>query len=446
MNLTVPTILTGPTLSNLFLSLSSSSTSPPPTSPSLSPSPSSSLSWKSYLVPAFLAYALLCRTLRFRREKALRRKFGFPEGDRAALARMTNDQAQQIIRFLMTWEFPLFHYLSLEFALFKTYGVETISRLLLATRNLTDPIKSRKRYEDTGALIGEFMINAPTSERALRGLARVNYLHSPYVAAGQITNDDLLYTLSVFVTEPRRFARRYEWRALNDAEVCAYGVFWKAVGDALGVQYAGCLPRNGAWADGIEFFEDIEAWAKDYEVKAMRPSPIAAKPAEALFPMILYWVPWFARDFAAQIVCVLLGDRAREAFMLPEPDILPAAVVYSTLALRRFVLRHLCLPRLSELRRILDADPATGRYRQRRSYGHYPFYVAPTLWNRWGPLAWAVWLYGGKVPGDDPLVHMPQGYRFEDLGPEKYRGKGVREAEADVERLRGSKRGGCPFG
>ena len=142
----------------------------------------------------------------------------------------------------------------------------------------------------------------------------MNYLHRPYQASGQISNSDLLYTLSVFVTEPVRFARLYEWRALSDAERCAYGVFWKALGDAMGIDYAREL-GPATWRDGLDFFHDLERWAKDYEARHMKPSTICAKPARALIPLLLYWVPGFARDFAQECVCVLLGDRARDAFM-----------------------------------------------------------------------------------------------------------------------------------
>lgn len=144
----------------------------------------------------------------------------------------------------------------------------------------------------------------------------MNYLHAGYQRSGHISNGDLLYTLSVFVTEPARFARLYEWRAFNDMERCAYGVFWKAVGDAMGIRYEGSLKRADAgWRDGLDFFDDIAAWARDYEVHHMKPSTVCAKPARALIPMITYWVPWFAKGFAEECVYVLLNDRAREAFM-----------------------------------------------------------------------------------------------------------------------------------
>ncbi|KAI0538715.1 hypothetical protein GGR58DRAFT_467105 [Xylaria digitata] len=406
---------------------------------------SSISSWKEYVIPIALGYVVLCRALRYRGEKNLRRRMGFPEGcGREALSSMTNDQAQHIIKYLASWEFPEFHLMALQFGLFKTYGVESISRLLLATRNLTDPVKSLKRYEDTAALIGEFMINPPTSERTIHAIARMNFLHSKYVQEGTISNEDLLYTLSVFVIEPPRFARLYEWRAMNEMEYCAYGVFWKAIGDAMGISYKGLFAHD-TWRDGIEWADDITAWAKRYEADVMKPSVVANKPAVALIPMITYWVPWFAKPFAQEAVCVLMGDRVREAFMLPEPSIVAGATVYPLLLIRRLFLRYLALPRFSEVIRIGDADPKTGRMHMRFPYGNYPFYIKPTLWNRWGPKAWAIWLYGGKVPGDNPGEYMPQGYLWTDLGPKNRMGLGAEEMEVDIKMMRATRRGGCPF-
>ncbi|KAI1160020.1 hypothetical protein F5B18DRAFT_546716 [Nemania serpens] len=402
-------------------------------------------SWKAYIAPAALGYVLLCRALRYRGERNLRRDMGFPAAcGREPLSRMTNDEAQQIIRYLSAWEFPEFQFTALQFGLFKTYAVESISRLLLATRNLTDPVKSLKRYEDTAAIIAEFMTNPPSSKRALHAIARMNFLHSRYRQEGSISNEDLLYTLSVFVTEPPRFVRLYEWRPMNEMEYCAYGVFWKALGDAMGIEYKGLLAHE-TWRDGIEWADDVTAWAKRYEADVMKPSAVAHKPAVALLPIITYWLPWFMKPFGQEIVCVLMGDRVREAFMLPEPGIAAAATAYAALVLRRLYLRHLALPRFFELRRLGDADPETGRMHSRIPYGNYPFYIKPTLWNRWGPKAWAVWMYGGKVPGDDPAEFMPQGYLWTDLGPKNRMGLGSEEMAADVKRLGATGRGGCPF-
>lgn len=120
--------------------------------------------------------------------------------------------------------------------------------------------------------------------------------------------------------------------------------------------------------------------------------------------------------------------------------------VYTALTLRRFVLMYLCLPRLFEVKFLKDeVDPATGRMHLGTSFGNFPFYVKPTIWNRWGPAAWAVWLAGGKVPGDDPDEFMPQGYSFEDVGPRNRANMGKEEMEVNAEELMRSGRGGCPF-
>lgn len=45
-----------------------------------------------------------------------------------------------------------------------------------------------------------FATHAPLDERTIKAIARMNTIHSQYQKAGKISNDDLLYTLSVFIT------------------------------------------------------------------------------------------------------------------------------------------------------------------------------------------------------------------------------------------------------
>lgn len=158
------------------------------------------------------------------------------------------------------------------------------------------------------------MSQPPNSARATAAVARMNWLHSKYIASGQISNEDLLYTLSVFITEPNRFMRLYEWRPLNEMEFCAFGVFWRSIGDAMGIQWKGYLSKT-EWHDGLDFAEDVAQWAKAYEIVAFTPSTVSNKPAQALIPMITYWAPSWVKNFSAECVHALLGDRVREAFM-----------------------------------------------------------------------------------------------------------------------------------
>ena len=38
--------------------------------------------------------------------------------------------------------------------------------------------------------------------RSIEAFARLNYLHGHYIKQGLISNDDLLYTLALFMLEP----------------------------------------------------------------------------------------------------------------------------------------------------------------------------------------------------------------------------------------------------
>ena len=55
--------------------------------------------------------------LRYRFEKAMLKKFNYP--NRASLVGMTNDDAQAILQYLITQEFPAFYKLGLQLGLFK---------------------------------------------------------------------------------------------------------------------------------------------------------------------------------------------------------------------------------------------------------------------------------------------------------------------------------------
>lgn len=126
------------------------------------------------------------------------KKFGYT--DKQSFSKMTNVDAQAIISYLGQLEFPWLYIVSAQFALFKTYGIPTISGLLVATNEFSNVEKASKRYTDTSLLIAEFATHHPKDKRTIKAIARMNTIHSLYQKAGKISNDDLLYTLSVFIT------------------------------------------------------------------------------------------------------------------------------------------------------------------------------------------------------------------------------------------------------
>lgn len=70
-----------------------------------------------YVVPLVAAYPVLVALLRFRNMKRLHRKYNYPT--RESFAQMTDEDAFQIQKNLIQFEFPFFYTKSLQFALFK---------------------------------------------------------------------------------------------------------------------------------------------------------------------------------------------------------------------------------------------------------------------------------------------------------------------------------------
>ncbi|CAK7200094.1 hypothetical protein SEUCBS139899_002783 [Sporothrix eucalyptigena] len=404
----------------------------------------------------FVLYITACNALRFRRAKGMHRQHDHTYTDRASFASMTANDAQAILATIQQREFPFMHTLAIEFGIFKTYGIPAISRLVGATRQVTDPVLAAKRAADTLVILTEIMVNPPTSARSLQALARMNYLHSKYVNAGQIRNGDLLYTLSACFTEPIRFIERYEWRALTDVERCALGVFWKEVGENMGISYED-VEGHREWRDGLDFVDDVTAWARTYERNEMKPHPANIPPAHRFAALLLLLVPPFLRPFALEAISVLMSDRMREAFSFADPGLAAILLVYGTLAVRRFVERYLMLPRFGAHRVTSEhADPVTGRVHLSEYLAH-PWYIEPNVWNRWGPIALLKHFTGGVVPGDlrghkeEELkkggpTYLPEGFLVSDLGPFNTMGVGKDETAAEVERLKTMRAAGCPFG
>ncbi|TPX07452.1 uncharacterized protein E0L32_002078 [Thyridium curvatum] len=391
------------------------------------------------LLAALAVYVGICSALRFHFERAMRKKFNYP--DRESLSRMTNDDAQSILEYIVTREFPYLYKLALQFAIFKV-------------RCQAEGENWREDWQ--------FSLNPPTSPRCLKAIARMNYLHSTYKAAGRISNADFLYTLAVCIMEPIRFMRLYEWRPLNDMEACAIGTFWKSIGDAMQIEYKGYLSRaETGWRDGLDFAEDITAWAKGYEVECMKPAVSNTKPAEQLVELLLFHYPAVMKPFLLEVLTVLMGDRVREAFLwvwfimwtwrweladavnrYPEPGIVAALVAFLGLNARRLVLRFLLPPRFKNFEYFSEPDPTTGRI-YHWDYLVHPWYYKPTLWSQWGPMGLMTRLVGGTLPG----AHgdMAKGFLTEDIGPWNRMGRGALEMGADEERLRKERVSACPF-
>ena len=131
---------------------------------------------------------------------------------------------QEIAYLLTCYEFPWDIERSLEFALFRTYAVPSISRLLSKTGEFTR--RPRKRYDDTELILAEILENGFDSQRGQAALRRMNQMHARF----PISNSDFLYVLSTFIYEPIRWIDQFGWRALTENERLAIFIYYRELG------------------------------------------------------------------------------------------------------------------------------------------------------------------------------------------------------------------------
>ncbi|KAI5465485.1 hypothetical protein BGZ63DRAFT_479229 [Mariannaea sp. PMI_226] len=401
----------------------------------------SKLSWATLILVVVIGYISLCSLLRFRRINYLRTRYKFD--NRASLARMTNQDAFEIARNVIYLEFPLFYDLATRLALFETYAVENIAKLLVAVSDLNKWNTLPKRYEDTEVIFSCFATFPPTSEHLHKAVARMNYLHAPFIASGRIQQEDLLYVLYAAMSEPCRVINQYEWRQLDEMEIASVATLWKYIGDMMDIDYKSLLKKE-EWTDGIEFLENVSAWASEYEDKHMRPMNEVHALGKILMKMLLESYPKFARPLGYPMACTVMGNRLRRAFGFPEPSLAITVLSYSLLLTRKLFIRYFCLPRVIPVEYVSQPDKETGRIK----HLHYmlePWYVPKTFWSRWNPESILVWLSGGMIPGDGGAKMKPEGLLFEDLGPANKVGVGREETRKFEEVIREKATPGCPF-
>lgn len=131
----------------------------------------------------------------------------------------------------------------------------------------------------------------------------------------------------------------------------------------------------------------------------------------------------------------------------PKPHSTYHHAFQSVLHLRKLCLRCLALPRPSFMRFTLapsGPNPSTGRF-SATTYMSHPWYVKPSVRNRWGAEAWVTWLVGGTLPGDDGDRYIPQGFIAGDVGPKIFEGRGSKIMADTQRKLTLAERGGCPF-
>lgn len=205
----------------------------------------------------------------------------------------------KIVQWVGEYEFPYETQRSLEFALFRTFAVPSISSLLVSSGQFA--AHGQKRYDDTAIIIAEIAENGYDSPRGREAIRRMNHLHHHF----SISNEDYLYVLSTFVFEPSRFGRLLSWRESTPNEKLANFIFWREIG------------RRMAIHDIPETLEAFEQFNHDYERDHFRYAETNHQVAESSVQVFLNWYPLLFRPIARRAIYALMDDHLLQAVGFP---------------------------------------------------------------------------------------------------------------------------------
>jgi hypothetical protein len=239
---------------------------------------------------------------------------------------------QRIVFLSTCYDFPFDTTRALELALFRTFCVPSISRLLERTGEFLR--RSQKRYDDTDLIVSELMEWGYASDRGKRALRRMNQLHGRFA----IANDDYLYVLSTFVFEPIRWNARFGWRRMCEQERRAQFYFWREVGRRMDLRD---LPAD---------MEAFERFNREYEKTRYRYAESNHRIGEATLALFCGWFPRLLAPFVRQAMLAMMDDPVREAFGFERPSPVVRGLVLAGMRLRARVLRWLPPRRRPRLR------------------------------------------------------------------------------------------------
>ncbi|KAL1716371.1 hypothetical protein EV715DRAFT_205416 [Schizophyllum commune] len=381
---------------------------------------------------AALGYLALVRALRWRKYDAVHRKYAHKRRGGSVLQSpsakdaqsLSPEEAQEIVQLSLGYDMHYIMTMALSFALFKTYGIPSISKLLLATKELSTRENVAKRIIDTELLIATWThcpisghypgaAAAPCDPRAMLSMARVNWLHSRY----HIT-----------------WAENYGWRPCSELEKHAWFVYWSEIGKRMNIN------------DIPETFEELKQWSVAYEETHLVPSPTNFEVAKYSVEEILYRVPnaFGLKHFARRLSVCLMGDRLREAMMQkPQPAYMHTILrlIFRSVA---FVQKHLMLPR-SKVASLIEpalppVEPASGKVQRMhpRKFPSKPWYM-PEPSNPLSALVVRIQVWLGLYECAPGPQLKSEGYYLHEMGPIKFERDGrietVKAAEAFL---------GCP--
>ncbi|KAL1731939.1 hypothetical protein EV714DRAFT_207805 [Schizophyllum commune] len=341
---------------------------------------------------------------------------------------LTPAEAQEVMHLALGCDMPFLMTMALEFALSQTYAVPTMSKLLLATRELASRETVSKRVADTELLLTTWAtcpINGyfpgatndpsqPVDPRAALSLARVNWLHSKYKIS---------------------WAEKYGWRPFSELEKHAWFVYWVEIGRRMDIK------------DIPPTFEALSEWRENYEKENMRPAPSNAKVAKFTADELLFPFPkaFGIKEFGRRVTVCLMSERVRVSMMEEAQPWYMHAVTLGALRAFASLNTHFMLPRrkmtsLVEIN-MPHLNPDTGKVRRMHPlvFQSRPWYM-PQPDGMLSSIMTKLSVVCGKREFPPGAQFESEGYYIQEMGPKKFKHNGHDE----IEKAAGSLLG-CPI-
>ncbi|TQL00833.1 uncharacterized protein DUF2236 [Streptomyces puniciscabiei] len=217
--------------------------------------------------------------------------------------------ALEIYRLSVAFEFPWDYTRALELALYRTYAVPSIGRLLARTAELTE--RTQKRYDDTVLLLDTVVEHGFATDEGRSAIRRINQMHRSY----DIGDDEMRYVLSTFVVMPRRWIDAYGWRRLSRHEIVAGTEYYRTLGRHMGIP-------------GIpETYEEFEALLDAYEEEHFGWAEESRRVSDATLDLMASWYPRPLAPLLRTATLALLDEPLLRAFRYTPPGAATSALV-----------------------------------------------------------------------------------------------------------------------
>ncbi|KAI1263919.1 hypothetical protein F5Y18DRAFT_91225 [Xylariaceae sp. FL1019] len=293
---------------------------------------SDSSEWLPFVLKCLIIYVSLCMAIHLWRK--------FQEIGRPFHAmRMTLEEAYAVKDHIER-TFPRVFPFATSYALVKSYEVPSIAgpNAGAARRAMKSmPAPFEKSQPNTGNTFEDLM-GPLGSSASIAALDKINRIHSLYRPTGKMSDDDLLFVLSLLILEPMRWIERYEYRCLTPKERCALATFWKSIGEKLYIPFEALLSHE-EFIDALQWLGELEQWSLSYEEKntSTVKSQDTAFLADRKIDGWLQSVPAFMKPTARDMLAVLIDPRTRIAMGVDEPSTFSKMAVSIIVPIRNLI-------------------------------------------------------------------------------------------------------------